>query len=294
VRFTYTSALGDYEDWPALARAAEEAGFNAFSVPDSTIFPRTTESTYPYNDTDVIRQYAAATPFIEPMIALTWVAAVTEKLRLYPNVMKVPIRSPIILAKQISCLATLSGGRFGLGAGIGPWVEDFAYNNVSWARRGVLLDECVEIIRGLMTGEFFEFHSDNYDIGPIRINPVPSNAVPIIFGGHSQAALRRAARLGDGWVSVHGGPRELKPMIEQVNRYRDEYGTRDAPFEFHLGDWDFQGADRPHTADDYKRLDEIGATDACVVVPFADPSLTRHEKVDAIRRFGDEIIDRLR
>src|SRR5687768_9284823 len=101
MRFTLTTGLGDYPHWHAMARAAEEVGFNAFSIPDSTFFPKESDSIYPYDDTKTVRGYISATPFIEPMIAFSWIAAVTEKLKFYPNVMKVPVRSPIILAKLI-------------------------------------------------------------------------------------------------------------------------------------------------------------------------------------------------
>jgi probable F420-dependent oxidoreductase len=294
MRFTLTTGMGDYQDWQEMAKAAEEAGFNAFSIPDSTFFPRQSDSIYPYNDTKIVRGYIETTPFVEPMIAFTWMAAVTKTLRFYPNVMKVPVRSPIILAKLISSLATISNNRFTLGAGIGPWEEDFKYNGLDWSKRGKLLDECIAIIRGLMTGEYFEFHSENYDIGPIKMNPVPARPVPIIIGGHAKPALRRAARIGDGWVSVKASREELKSMIDEINRMRDEFGTRDQDFEFHVGNFDFAiGDDGPLTLDDYRRIEELGATDYCVL-PFLDASSNRQQKVDTIRRFGDEIICRLK
>lgn len=293
MRFTVTTGMGDYHHWHAIAKAADEVGFNAFSIPDSSFFPKQSDSIYPYDDTRAVRSYIEATPFIEPMIAFSWLAAVTENLKFYPNVMKVPIRSPILLAKEISSLATISDNRFILGAGIGPWEEDFKYNNVEWKRRGKLLDECLQIIAGLMTGDYFEFHSENFDIGPIKMNPVPSKPVPIIVGGHSSPALRRAARFGDGWVSVKGEKEELKTMVAEINRFRDEFGTRSKPFQFHVGNFDFEAGDSgPRTVDGYRELEDLGFTDYCWL-PFVDPSLGEQEKVDVIRRFGDEIISKM-
>ncbi|MCZ4344162.1 TIGR03619 family F420-dependent LLM class oxidoreductase [Sphingomonadaceae bacterium G21617-S1] len=293
MRFTLTTGLGDFQDWATLAQTAETTGFHAFSIPDSTFYPKRSDSAYPYNDTGKIRGYIEATPFIEPMIAFSWMAAVTRKLRFYPNVMKVPVRSPIILAKLISSLAVMSDNRFILGAGIGPWEEDFTYNGLNWSKRGKLLDECIEIIRGLMTGDYFEFHSENYDFGPIKLNPVPTQPVPIIIGGHAPPALRRAARIGDGWVSVNGDITTLKPMIDEINRYRAEYGTIDKPYEIHIGNFDFERSGPPPTLDDYRRLEEIGATDYCVV-PLVDPTLDLQQKIDIVNRFGDEVISKLR
>lgn len=290
MRFTLTTGMGDYQDWHAIGQAAEEAGFHAFSIPDSTFYPRDSSSTYPYNDTGAVRGYIEATPFIEPMIAFAWMAAATKTLRFYPNVMKVSVRSPIILAKLISSLATTSGNRFLLGAGIGPWEEDFRYNGLDWTKRGTLLDECITIIRGLMSGDYFEYHSENYDFGPIKMSPVPDRPVPIIIGGHAKPALRRAARLGDGWVSVNGDLAEFSAMVEAINALRVEYGTRDKPFQFHVGNFDFDPAvGGPPTLDDYRRLEAIGATDYCVV-PFVDATMSRQQKIDSVRRFGDEII----
>lgn len=290
MRFTLTTGMGDYQDWHAIGQAAEEAGFHAFSIPDSTFYPQQSESIYPYDDTGAVRGYIEATPFIEPMIAFAWMAAATKTLCFYPNVMKVPVRSPIILAKLVSSLATISDNRFLLGAGIGPWEEDFRYNGVDWTKRGKLLDECIAIIRGLMTGGFFEYHGENYDFGPIKMSPVPSRPVPIIIGGHAMPALRRAARLGDGWVSVNGDLAEFKGFVDTINRLREECGTRDAPFQFHVGNFDFApGAGGPPTLDDYRALEAVGATDYCVV-PFVDATMSRQQKVEAIHRFGEEVI----
>jgi probable F420-dependent oxidoreductase len=292
MRFTLTTGMGDYPDWHAMAIAAEDAGFTSFSIPDSTFFPKQSDSIYPYDDTAVVRGYIENTPFIEPMIAFTWMAAVTKKIRFYPNVMKVPVRSPIILAKLIGSLAAVSNNRFVLGAGIGPWEEDFRYNNLDWTKRGELLDESLDIIKGLLAGGFFEYHGKHYDIGPIKMNPVPTEPVKVIVGGHAKPALRRAARVGDGWVSVKGSDEEFKTMIDTINGYRDDYGTRDKPFEFHVGSFDFHLGETPRTLDDFRRLEEIGATDYCLL-PFLDPATTQQQKVDVIHRFGDEVIAKL-
>ena len=124
------------------------------------------------------------------------------------------------------------------------------------------------------------------------MNPSPTEPVKIIIGGHAKPALRRAARVGDGWVSVKGDDAELKAMIDEINAYRADYGTMDKPFEFHVGSFDFRLGAAPRTIGDYRRLEEIGATDYCLL-PFVDPATTRQEKVDTIRRFGDEIIGKV-
>jgi probable F420-dependent oxidoreductase len=283
MRFTLMLSRGEYRDFLAIAQAAEASGWTSITIPDSLFFPQTTVSRYPYADTDNIRQYIAATPFIEPFIAMSWMAAVTRTLRFYPAVMKVPVRQPLVLAKALSSLAVISGNRVSLGAGLSPWREDFSYNGLDFEKRGRLMDECIEIIRAAMSGGYFEFHSQNYDIGPIKLNPVPDRPVPILYGGHSKAALARAARVCDGWISANADTDTLKSMIGQLNALRERYGTLGRPdFEIHVMDV------TASTADDYRRLADLGATD--MVAGFASEG---QEMIDSIRRFGEKIIAKL-
>ena len=283
MRFTLMLSRGEYRDFLAIAQAAEASGWTSITIPDSLFFPQTTVSRYPYADTDNIRQYIAATPFIEPFIAMSWMAAVTTTLRFYPAVMKVPVRQPLVLAKALSSLAVISGNRVSLGAGLSPWREDFSYNGLDFEKRGRLMDECIEIIRAAMSGRYFEFHSQNYDIGPIKLNPVPDRPVPILYGGHSKAALARTARLCDGWISANADTDTLKSMIGQLNALRERYGTLGRPdFEIHVMDV------TASTADDYRRLADLGATD--MVAGFASEG---QEMIDNVRRFGEKIIAKL-
>ena len=287
MRFTLQLAFARPQDYQAIALAAEAAGFSSIGMPDSFFFPERTESEYPYADTTSIREYIGAMPFIEPLVAMSWLAAVTRRIRLYPSVLKVPTRQPLVLAKALSSLAVLCGERILLGAGLSPWKEDFSYNGVSYEKRGRLMDECIAIIRGAMSGQFFEFHSDNYQFGRMRMHPVPSRPVPIIIGGHSQAALARAARLGDGWVSANTDFATLKSLLAEVDRQRGECGTRArADFEIH----GFDMAAR--SAADFRRLGELGVTDACVAPWGFDTSLPLPAQLDALRRFGEEVIAR--
>jgi alkanesulfonate monooxygenase SsuD/methylene tetrahydromethanopterin reductase-like flavin-dependent oxidoreductase (luciferase family) len=283
MRFTLMLSRGEHRDYQAIAQTAEAAGFASITIPDSLFFPRATESRYPYADTENIRGYIAATPFIEPLIAMTWMAAVTTTLRFYPAVMKVPVRQPLILAKALSSLAVISGNRVSLGAGLSPWREDFIYNGLVFEKRGKLMDECIEIIRGALRGGYFEFHSDNYDFGPLKMNPVPDRPVPILYGGHSQPALARAARLCDGWISANADTDTLKSLIGRLNDLRAHYGTAHrSDFEIHVMDV------TASTLDDYRRLSDLGATD--IVTGFASEGPAM---LDDIRRFGEKVIARI-
>jgi probable F420-dependent oxidoreductase len=288
MRFTLQLAFGRYPDYHAIARAAEEAGFSSIGMPDSYFFPAHTDSQYPYADTGAIREYIDATPFIEPIAAMGWMAAVTQRIRFYPSVLKVPTRQPLVLAKALSSLAVLSGERILLGAGLSPWREDFTYNGVSYEKRGRLMDECIAILRGAMSGQYFEYHSENYDFGRMKLNPVPSRPVPIIVGGHSTAALQRAARLGDGWVSANTDFATLGTLISELQRLRGGAGThRRQDFEIHGFD---MGA---RSVSDFRRLAELGVSDACVAPWGLDASAPLAAQLEALRRFGDEVIARM-
>jgi len=289
MRFTLMLGLGGYQDYQTLARAAEDAGWHSLSVPDSIFYPKITESEYPYTDTAAVRQALDGTPVIDPMIAIAGMAAVTERLRFYPGVLKVPVRQPLVLAKTLGSLAVMTGNRVSLGAGLSPWKEDFTYNGVDFDARGVLMDECLQIIRLALTGEYFEFHSEHFDIGAIKLSPAPDQPVPVLIGGHSRAALRRAARLGDGWVSANTDLATLRELIGQLQELRAAEGDGAArDFEIHALD------SKLRSVDDCAALAELGVTDICVTPwnPY-QPGLTIADKLRGLESFSDGVIAHL-
>jgi len=289
MKFVLQLGFASYRHYMDIAREAEKAGWDSLSMPDSLFYPQATESDYPYADTDAIRGYLEQSEFIEPFVAMASMAAVTTRLRFYPGVLKVPVRQPLILAKSLTSLAVMSGGRISLGAGLSPWKEDFVYNGVNFDKRGEIMDECLEILRAAMSGEFFEYHGRHFDFGPLRMRPVPEHPVPILVGGHSKPALRRAARLGDGWASANTDLETLRSLVSQLNGFRAEYGTLDrADYEIHGIDFSAR------TLDDFRRLRDLGLTHAGLV-PW-DMRCGPDDKLahlDAVRRFGDEVIARM-
>jgi hypothetical protein len=151
------------------------------------------------------------------------------------------------------------------------------------------MDECLEIIRAALSGEYFEHHSENYDIGMVKLIPAPGQPVPILIGGHAKPALRRAARLGDGWISANTDLETLQGLIAQLNAFREEYGAcGDGDFEIHALDSNLSSVDDCH------KLSEIGVTDICVTPwnPYKD-GLSRQDKLEAIERFSDTVIARV-
>ena len=285
MKYTLMMGLGGVDDYIDIAKAADESGWDCISLPDSIFFPKENESDYPYADTEMVRQALEFTPVLDPFVAMGMMAAVTKQISFYPGVMKIPVRQPIVLAKALSTLAYMSNNRIKLGAGLSPWKEDFVHNGVGFEGRGKRMDECLEIIRGVMSGDYFEYHGEFYDFEPVKLNPVPNKAVPIIIGGHAKPALRRAAKVGDGWMSANSTYDELKAIVEQINTLRKEYGTDGNDFEFHCLD---SNANSP---DDFKRLAELGTTHACVTPwnPY-DPSIDKAAKIEGIKRFSELMI----
>ena len=170
MRFSYAEAMTQATYYAPLALAAEAAGYTSMTVADSMIYPQESDSKYPYTDTGD-REFLDGKEFIETMVLCAHLFAVTTTLRLTPFVVKLPIRPPVLVAKQASSLAFLSDNRLGLGVGISPWPEDFDAMGVDWAKRGKRMDECMDILRGLTTGEFFEYHGDFYDVDALKQCP---------------------------------------------------------------------------------------------------------------------------
>jgi len=287
VRFSYAESMTDPSFYGPLARAAEDAGYDAMVVPDSICYPKDSDSVYPFNP-DGSREFLEDKPFLEPFSLIPALGAVTSRLRFVTFVLKLPVRNPLLVAKQASSVAVLTGGRLALGVGTSPWREDYEVLGVPWERRGARMDEELEILRGLLAGGYFEYHGSVFDLPPVKISPVPAEPLPILIGGHGDAALRRAARVGDGWLHGGGDPADLPGLLTRLAALRREAGTQDRPFEVHVISMD------AYSVAGVRRLEEQGVTD--VIVGFRWPYQTGPdteplpEKLGKLRRYADEVI----
>ena len=287
MRFSYAESMTDPSFYAPLARAAEDAGYDSMVVPDSICYPRHSESVYPFNP-DGTREFLEDKPFLEPFSLIPALGAVTTRLRFVTFVLKLPVRNPVLVAKQATSTAVLTGNRLVLGVGTSPWREDYEVTGVPWAHRGQRMDEELQIIRGLSAGGYFEFHGTVFDLAPVKINPVPSEPLPILIGGHGDAALRRAARAGDGWLHGGGDPADLPGLLARLAELRRAEGTAGRPFEVHVISMD------AYAVDGVRRLEDQGVTDAIVgfrwpyqVGPDTEP-LTG--KLGKLRKFADDVI----
>jgi probable F420-dependent oxidoreductase len=294
MRFTYAESMTDPSFYGPLAIAAEESGYHSMVIPDSICYPLHADSVYPYSP-DGTREFLEDKPFLEPFSLIPALGAVTRRIRFIPFVVKVPVRNPVLLAKQVTSTAVLTGGRLSLGVGVSPWREDYDILGADWATRGRRLDESIAIVRGLAAGGYFEYHGTTYDLPPVKIAPVPAEPVPVLIGGHSEAALRRAARLGDGWMHGGGDPADLPRLLARLSELRqaaepgpDRAGRSAAPFEVHVISMD------AYTVDGVRRLEEAGVTD--VIIGFRWPYVTGPDteplarKIGSLRRFADDVI----
>jgi probable F420-dependent oxidoreductase len=291
VRFCYAESMTDPSFYAPLARAAEEAGYDSMIIPDSICYPEQSVSVYPFNP-DGTREFLEDKPFLEPFSLIPALGAVTTRLRFITFVLKLPVRHPVLVAKQVTSTAVLTGNRLALGVGTSPWREDYEVLGVPWQRRGQRMDEALAIVRGLSAGGYFEFHGEIFDVPAIKLAPVPTQPVPVLVGGHGEAALRRAAVSGDGWLHGGGKPADLPGLLARLAELRREHGTDGRPFETIV-----------ISADAYSPagiavLADMGVTE--VIVGFRWPyhvgpdTEELQPKLDSLRRYADDIMAKTR
>jgi probable F420-dependent oxidoreductase len=273
-----------------LAQACEQAGFHSMGLADSICYPKESDSTYPYNF-DGTREFLENKPFIEPLICAAAMGSATTTLRFHTAVLKLPIRNPVIFAKEVTSLAVMLGGRFDLGVGISPWPDDYEVCGVGWAGRGRRFDECIEIIAKLSSGDYVEHHGEFYDFRPIKLSPGAN--IPILIGGHSDKSLDRAARFADGWLPAGMSREELTDAMARLTELRKKYQRDHLPFAVHAIGMD------AFSADGVRYLAEIGVTHAVGGFSSFNPygieadHETLQEKIDALNRYADRVISRV-
>jgi probable F420-dependent oxidoreductase len=288
MKFAYHATMCPPDQYLPLAIAAEEAGFDTFTFPDSICYPQEGSDVYPYND-DGTRDFLDGVPFLEPFVAIPYLAAHTKKLRFTTSVIKLAIRQPVIVAKQLATLGVMLGDRFGFGVGISPWPEDFMACQIAWEKRGKRMDEMMEIVNGLMSGEYFGYEGEIFQIDPIKLCPVPEHHIPLLVGGHAKPALRRAARLGDGWISAGSSLEQLQDLIGQIEGYRKDFGRDHLPFEYHAM------TEAAYSSEGLQDLAAAGVTE--VIIAFRNPydaqpdTQSVEEKVGMINWYAQNVIE---
>ena len=218
-----------------MVKAAEAAGFDSVVAVDHVVFPHRYTSVYPYAPGGRLPGGPGA-PLPDPLIWMTAMAAVTTKLRFMTGVIILPLRDPFVLAKQVATLDSMSGGRVELGIGVGWLKEEFEAMGVPFARRGARSDEYIAVMRKLWAEDGASFKGEFVSFDEVSSNPKPVNrTVPIVIGGHSEAAAKRAGRLGDGFFPSIGSQVDTVPLFDVVRRTAEGAGRDPKAIEIMAG-----------------------------------------------------------
>ncbi len=284
MKFVLSTSFSSVAHLTALAPVADEAGWHAMSFSDHVVHPREISTPYPYTD-DGSRRWPAFTDWPDPWVVIGALAAITTRLRFTNNIFVLPMRNPFLVAKAISTAAVISGNRVTPAFGVG-WSEDeFELMQQEFSSRGRRMDEMLEILKLLWSGDWVDFQGDYYRFPALEMNPPPPADIPIWVGGISDPAMKRAARLADGWVTDLQTSAEIIACIERIRGWRSDSG-RHGEFEIMATPsdaWDIDG---------YRRLEDAGVTHI-LTLPWAfyhgDTDQLEH-KIDGVRRFADDVI----
>jgi len=266
-----------------LARLAESLGFESVWTFEHVMVPLQYESRYPYSQDGKMGGSADAA-FLDPLIALTAVAAHTKTLRLGTGVNILSQANPLLLAKQAATLDLLSNGRFMLGAGIGWLKEEFDAMGVPFERRGARFDDYVVAMRKVWSGEVVEHHSDFINWSGFVSYPLPvqKGGVPIVIGGSKGKAFERIARYGDGWFAPTNDAATLAPMLEELKAACAEHGRDYNTVEI-TSMWDNKDG-----MDAIRAFEDIGV--ARVIVPLF---MLGRDPVAGIKTLAENVIAKL-
>jgi len=207
-----------------FARRMEALGFDSLWASDHVVIPFTVRSRYPYNATGEF-PLPPATPLLEPLTALALVAGATERIRLGTTVLVLPHRHPVLVAKMLGTLDHLAPGRVILGAGVGWMREEIELLGAPFDRRGAWSDEAIRLMRACWRDDRVSFEGEFFRVPPVGMAPRPAReAIPIWIGGHTPAAFRRVAELGDGWHAAFPTPAELAPALARLRAACEKAG----------------------------------------------------------------------
>ena len=238
----------------AAAAMVEKLGYDSFWVPEHVLFFPEYESKYPYSEDGRIQGDPRS--LLDPLTALTYVAANTSKIRLGSGICRVPQRNPVYTAKQVADLDYLSGGRVDFGIGIGWLKEEFNALGVPWTDRAGRTEECIGVMKTLWCDELSSFQGKYFSFEAAYQNPKPVQRPhpPLIFGGESRAALKRVATLGQGWFTFNVTPESLAQGIDILQPLLEEQGRTISDISISVT------PDRKHiNQESLKRFEELGA-----------------------------------
>lgn len=285
MKFVLSTSFSSVAHLTVLAPVADTHGWHAMSFSDHVVHPESINTPYPYTN-DGSRRWPAFTDWPDPWVIIGALAALTKNLRFTNNVFVLPMRNPYLVAKAISTAAVISHNRITPAFGVGWSRDEFELMQQDFSTRGKRADEMIEVMRLLWSGEMVSYQGKYYQFPPMEMNPAPTADIPIWIGGISDPAMRRAARLADGWVSDLQPSREIVHSIERIHQWRAEAGRAQLPFDVMATPSDV------YDVAGYRRLEDAGVTHIMTMPwPFyhGDSDKLEH-KVDGIKRFADDVI----
>ena len=285
MKFILSTSFSSVSHLTKLAPVADESGWYAMSFSDHVVNPQEISTPYPYTK-DGARRWQPFTDWPDPWVMIGALATITKNLRFTNNIFVLPMRNPFLVAKAISTAAIVSDNRVIPAIGVGWSGDEFALMDSDFKTRGKRTDEILEILRLLWTGELVEYSGEYYQFDPLEMNPALTEYMPIWIGGISDPAMKRAARLGDGWVTDLQSSAEIIESIERIKVWRGDYGREDTPFDVMATPsdaWDVDG---------YKRLEDAGVTHILTMPwPFYHGETDDlDKKIDGVKRYADDII----
>jgi len=250
-----------------VATNAERLGFSGIWAPEHVVLFDSQSSKYPY-EPDGRLPLPKNIDFNDPFIGLTYAAAVTSRIRLATGICLVPERNPIFLAKEVATLDRLSGGRVALGIGVGWSEAEFRAAQVPFERRAKRTREYIELMRKMWSEEKTTYSGEFVNVEGIRSFPKPVSGakVPILVGGESEAALKRAAAYGTGWFGLGLTPDEVAASVKQLHQFAREKNRNPEELEIIIGPYN-----KPTTPDALKHFHAAGVQEFAVTVGFGLP-----------------------
>ena len=292
MKFWQAVAFLETDQLLEVAQAADRLGFDTITVSDHVFSPKDRRSKYPYTPTGE-PFWSAETPWPDPWVLISAMAAVTTRLKFSTNVYIAPARDLFTVAKLVSSASVISGGRVSLGAAAGWCLEEFEAAGQDFHNRGKRLNEMMVALRALWQGGFQEFHGTYYDFEPLQISPVPPAPIPIYIGGDSEPALRRAATLADGWIGNAYTPEDADAVLDRLHGHLKAAGRSIDGFETVMALY------AEPTPDILRRFEDRGVTSLMcapwMVAQTSDGNFTSpvKDKIDAMEAFAEKVIGKV-
>jgi probable F420-dependent oxidoreductase len=270
-----------------MAVVSEEAGYDGVCVADHLFSPRELTSKYPYS-ADGTPRFKPDDPWPDPWVTIGAMAAVTERLLFTTNIYIAPARDVFTVAKVVSTAACISNDRVSLGMGMGWMREEFEQTGQDFDTRGKRADEMIDVLRKLWAGGWVEHHGTYYDFDALRIDPVPGKPIPILIGGESPAAIRRTTELADGWIGMDYDVEGAEEIVRKITARRAESSRAGEPLDLICA---YKGRLDGETV---ARFADVGVTGLMVAPAMFSRDRSIEGRLDAVRRYADEVMPNLR